>query len=112
VYIFESIYDRLSSGLKNSVAVLGSNLHEDRIKELKTPVFCLDNTLVDEKAKEETIKYLKQGYKALIWPNGSEKFKDTNDLRKIGVPYEKISKMILNNIHQGIAGTIRAKMII
>ena len=111
VYIFESIYDRLSSGLKNSVAVLGSYLHEDRIKELKTPVFCLDNTLVDDKAKEETIKYLQMGYKAFIWPQGSERFKDTNDLRKIRVPFEKISKMIINNIHQGISGTIRAKMI-
>jgi len=111
VYIFESIYDRLSSGLENSVAALGANLHDDRIKELKQPVFCLDNTLVDEKAKEETIKYLHLGYKALIWPQGSEKFKDTNDLRKLKVPYEKISKMITANIHQGIAGTIRAKMI-
>jgi len=111
VYIFESIYDAMSSGLENSIAQLGANLGDDRIKELKEPIFCLDNQRVDEKAHEETIKYLERGYKCFIWPEGSERFKDANDLRKIRVHYEKISSMILKNINSGMMGTLKMKMI-
>lgn len=111
VYITEAIYDRLSTGIKNSIAVLGANLHIDRLKELKEPIFCLDNNLIDEKSREETIKYLEAGYKCFIWPKGSEKFKDFNDLRKIGVSYKKIEQMINNNIYQGVTGIIKMKFI-
>lgn len=111
VFIFESIYDRLSSGIENSIAVLGSNLHEERLKQLKQPIFCLDNQRVDEKAVEETEKYLKAGYKCFIWPKGSEKFKDANDLRKIDVSYEQIQSMINNNIYQGMKGILEIKFI-
>ncbi len=111
VYIFESIYDRLSSGIENSIAVLGSNLHEDRLKELKQPIFCLDNFRIDDKAYEETLSYSLKGCKTFIWPKGSEKFKDTNDLRKIGVPYDKISNMITNNIYSGLPAQTRLKLI-
>jgi hypothetical protein len=109
VYIFESIYDRLSSGFLNSIAVLGSNLHDDRIAQLKEPIFCLDNQNVDEKSIEESMKYLKMGYKCFLWPSGSDKFKDTNDLRKINVPYEKIQTMINNNTYHGMKGILKLK---
>jgi len=109
VYIFESVYDRLSSGLENSIAALGANLSEDRLKELKYPVICLDNQNCDEKSKEQSLKYLHEGYSVFIWPPGSDKFKDTNDLRKINIPYEKIKNMILNNIHKGMKGILKLK---
>jgi len=109
VFIFESVYDRLSSGFQNSIAVLGSNLHDDRLKQLKEPIFCLDNQNVDEKSIEESMKYLKQGYKCFLWPSGSDKFKDTNDLRKKNVPYEKIQTMINNNTYHGIKGILKLK---
>lgn len=112
VFIMESIYDRLSSGLKNSVAALGSNIHEDRLKELKSPVFCLDNQNIDNKSKEETLKYMMAGYKCFIWPlETPNRIKDFNDLRKEGVPFEKIENMIRKNIYQGISGVIRLKML-
>lgn len=110
VYIFESIYDAISSGLENSVAQLGSNISEERLKQLKEPIFCLDNFRVDDKAKEEAQKYLKRGFKAFIWPKGSEKFKDTNDLRKIGVPFNKIADMIKGNIKSGMVGEMEVKL--
>ena len=112
VFIMESIYDRLSTGLINSIAILGSNLHNDRLKELKQPIFCLDNQNIDEKAKEETIKYLEAGYKCFIWPKETPShIKDFNDLRKLGVSYEKIENMIKKNINQGITGLIKLKML-
>ena len=110
VYIFESIYDAMSSGLENSIAQLGANLGEESLKELEKPIFCLDNQHIDEKSKEETLKYLEQGYSAFIWPEGADKFKDTNDLRKIRVPYEKIANMIKNNINKGMKGILKIKM--
>ena len=111
VYIFESIYDAMSSGLDNVIAQLGANLGDDRIQELKEPIFCLDNQRCDQKAHEETLKYLERGYKCFIWPEGSERFKDTNDLRKLKVPYEKIANMITSNVHQGMMGILKMKMI-
>lgn len=110
VYIFESIYDAMSSGLENSIAQLGANLGEESLKELEKPIFCLDNQYVDEKAKEETLKYLELGYSAFIWPEGADKFKDTNDLRKLNVPYEKIANMITKNINQGMKGILKMKI--
>ena len=110
VYIFESVYDAMSSGLENSMAQLGANLGEESLKELEKPIFCLDNQHIDEKSKEETLKYLEQGYSVFIWPEGADKFKDTNDLRKIKVPYEKIANMIRNNINKGMKGILKIKM--
>jgi len=110
VYIFESIYDAISSGLDNVIAQLGANLGEERLKQLKQPIFCLDNFRVDDKAREELLKYSELGYKVFIWPEGSEAFKDTNDLRKIKVPYEKIADMINKNIYSGIRAQIRLKL--
>ena len=100
----------MSSGLENVVAQLGANLGEDRINELKEPIFCLDNFRVDEKAQEESLKYAQKGYKVFIWPKGSERFKDTNDLRKINVPYEKIANMINSNIFSGLPAQMRLKL--
>jgi DNA primase len=43
VYIFEGIFDGISSGLTNIIALMGAKLPDERLKELKDPVFCLDN---------------------------------------------------------------------
>ena len=97
--------------VQNVVAQLGANLGEDRINELKEPIFCLDNQYVDEKSKEETLKYLEKGYKCFIWPKAATKFKDTNDLRKINVSFDKIANMIKLNIHFGMKGILKMKML-
>lgn len=110
VYIFESIFDAISSGYDNVLAQMGAQLGVDRLKELKTPIFCLDNQNIDATAKTESLKYLREGYKVFLWPKGSEKFKDANDLRKIRVPYNRIQNMIDNNIFQGMEGVLKIKM--
>lgn len=110
VYIFESIYDAMSSGYENVIAQLGANLEQDRIDELKKPIFCLDNQNVDEASARESMKYLEKGYKVFLWPKGSENFKDTNDLRKRKVNYVLIQKMIENNIFTGMEGILKLKM--
>lgn len=49
VYIFEGIFDALSSGKKNIIACCSADLHPDRLKELSNPIFCFDNDVTGHK---------------------------------------------------------------
>jgi len=109
VYIFESIYDALSSGLDNIIAQLGATISQERLNELKEPIFCLDNHNVDERAKEESINYLKKGYKVFIWDKKIP-LKDFNDLLKAGFSKESIKNLILSNINSGMNAMLKIKL--
>jgi hypothetical protein len=112
VYIFESIYDAISSGLDNVISQLGATISKDRLDELDDPVFCLDNFRVDERAKEESEKYASEGYKVFMWPKEMpNNIKDFNDLLKKQVPLEKIKNLITSNIEEGISAAIKIKMV-
>ena len=83
IYVFEGIFDALSvyqSGITNVIACLGATPPKDLLQGVDL-VFCLDN---DRTGYLNSIKYLKQGYKALIYPD-SIKYKDTNDMLKAGI---------------------------
>ena len=102
VYIFEGIFDALSaykSGLTNVIACMGANIPNERIKELKEPVFCLDN---DKTGLNNILNYSKN-YKVCIWNN---KFKDANEmlLNNLDVKSE-----ILNNLSFGIQAQIKIR---
>jgi hypothetical protein len=111
VYIFESIFDCVSGGLDNSIAQIGVSIHEDRLHELKTPVFCMDNQRVDDTSLKESLKYAEAGYSIFIWPEGTDKFKDTNDLVKAGASKLKISELIKKNIYKGVDAVLKLKLI-
>ena len=104
-YIFEAIFDGISTGLDNIIANLGAKLSEDRLKELKDPVFCLDN---DKTGIQTSINYAKLGYKVFIMPN-NYKEKDFNEL-KLNHPELDISHMIKSNIYKGISAITRLKL--
>lgn len=102
VYVFEGIFDALSAyqcGITNVIACLGATPPLDLLKGLDL-VFCLDN---DRTGYLNSIKYLKHGYKALIYPD-SVKHKDTNDMLKAGID---IKDLILNNIGSGILAQVK-----
>lgn len=102
VYVFEGIFDALSAyqcGITNVIACLGATPPLDLLKGMDL-VFCLDN---DRTGYLNSIKYLKQGYKALIYPD-SIKYKDTNDMLKSGID---IKDLILNNIGSGILAQVK-----
>ena len=102
VYVFEGIFDALSAyqcGITNVIACLGATPPLDLLKGMDL-VFCLDN---DRTGYLNSIKYLKQGYKALIYPD-SIKHKDTNDMLKDGID---IKDLILNNIGSGILAQVK-----
>lgn len=104
VYIFEGIFDAISSGLDNIIALMGAKLPDDRLKELKEPVFVLDN---DKTGLLNSIKYVNMGYKVYVQPiNFVEK--DMNELM-INHPEEKMYKLINSNIYSGISAEVRIK---
>lgn len=104
VYIFEGIFDALSaykSGLKNVIACMGATIPDERIKELKDPVFCLDN---DKTGFLNALKYCKK-YKVLVLPD-EVKQKDMNEILKAGLD---IKSLIQNNIYKGIMAEIKIR---
>lgn len=109
VYVFESYFDALSSGLTNIVAQLGATLSEDRLKEVKEVIFVLDNQFVDPTARTESIKYAKRGHKVMIWPKGI-KYKDFNDMLKKGADVIKIASFIKKHIEQGLTAEVKLKI--
>lgn len=104
VYIFEGIFDALSSGLDNVIALMGAKIPEERLSELKYPVFVLDN---DKTGILNSIEYSKRGFHVYIQPN-ELKEKDMNELM-LNHPELNVPEMIKNNIYSGISAEIRLK---
>jgi hypothetical protein len=101
VYIFEGIFDAISSNKSNVIALLGAKLPEDRLKEMKEPVFCLDN---DKTGILNMIEYSKK-YKVFVQPKHLKE-KDSNELMLNG---HNVGDIIDNNIYQGISAITRLK---
>lgn len=103
VYIFEGIFDAISSGLPNSIALLGAKLPDDRLKEFSKPVFVLDN---DKTGTENMIDYAKQGYSCFVCPKNI-KIKDMNEiLLKTDI---NLPQLIKDNVFKGISALTRLK---
>jgi hypothetical protein len=104
VYIFEAIFDGISTGNQNIIANLGAKLPKERLDQLKDPIFCLDN---DKTGIEMGIKYAEQGYKVFVMPSVFNE-KDFNEL-KLNQPTLDIKKMIDDNTYKGISAITRLK---
>ena len=109
VYIFESVFDAISSGQTNILSQMGATISYDRLKEIKEPIFALDNQNIDPTANKESIKYVQEGYKVMIWPNSSKDFKDFNKILEKGASLERIKTFIDNNIDDGLTAEIKLK---
>jgi len=105
VYIFEGIFDAISSGETNVIALLGAKLPKDRLKDIKQPVFCLDN---DKTGHYTAIQYAKQGYHVYVQP-AKYKEKDMNDL-SLNHPELDIADLIKKNTFKGISAITRIKI--
>lgn len=104
VYIFEGIFDAISSGKKNIIALMGAKLPDDRLKELKNPIFCLDN---DKTGWKNSIFYANKGYNIFIQPDSYIE-KDMNNLHQ-NYPDLNISSLINDNVYSGLSAAIRLK---
>jgi len=102
VYIFEGIFDALSAykcGLTNVIACMGAKLPQDRIDELKNPIFCLDN---DRTGLKNMLSYSEK-YKVYIQPD-TIKEKDMNEILLAGYDCKDV---ILSNIFTGILANVK-----
>lgn len=100
--VTEGIFDCLSINFDNKIALMGAKLPEERLKELKDPVFVLDN---DKTGIINAIGYAKRGYKVFVQPQ-IYKEKDMNEL-KLNYPGLDIYDMIKKNTYQGISAVVR-----
>lgn len=103
-YIFEGIFDALSMREDNVIALMGAKMPEERLKELKKPVFVLDN---DKTGILNSIEYARKGYTVYIQPDIYRE-KDMNELM-LNFPDLDVSKMIKENLYSGISAEIRLK---
>jgi hypothetical protein len=103
VYIYEAIYDAMSGGLPNSIALLGAKIPDERLKELKQPVFVLDN---DKTGLINSLEY-SETCKVYIQPDDYSE-KDMNELMKNN-PSVNIPSVIKNNLFTGISARIAIK---
>jgi hypothetical protein len=103
VFIYEGIFDAIAGGLPNSIALMGAKLPDDRLKELKNPVFVLDN---DKTGLINSLDYAK-GSQVYIQPDKYLE-KDMNDL-KLKHSDINVSDLILNNLFSGISAEVRIK---
>jgi len=101
VFIYEGIFDAIAGGLPNSIALMGAKIPDERLKELKHPVFVLDN---DKTGMMNSITYANMGCQVFVQPNGYAK--DMNENLQNGVD---TTKLILDNLYSGIGAVVRIK---
>ena len=103
-YIFEGIFDAISSGYTNIISALGAKIPQDRIDELQEPIFCLDN---DRTGLINSLEYSKKGYGVVIFPDNIKE-KDYNELH-LNNPSLNIKEFIRENTFYGIMAEVRIK---
>ena len=79
LYIFESIFDAVSSGFDSTLAVLGISSAKNILENYKEAVVFFDNQYLDEASKKTCLELAKLGYKIVIWDKNI-KAKDVNEL--------------------------------
>lgn len=104
VYIFEAIFDALSSGLDNVIASIGATIPDERISELKQPVFVLDN---DKTGMANSLKYAERNMPVYIQPQNYDE-KDMNKMM-LNHPGLNLASLIKQNIYDGISAVVRIK---
>lgn len=104
VYIYEGIFDSISGSLLNSIALMGAKIPDERLAELKHPVFVLDN---DRTGWINSLKYAQMGYLVYIQPHKYPE-KDMNELM-LEHPEIQVNELIMQNLYSGISAEMRLK---
>lgn len=103
VYIFEGIFDAISyamsSGNCNVIATMGASLPADRIKELSSPIFVLDN---DVSGFKQMLVQAKRNNRVFIQPRNIIQ-KDMNEMYISGLNCDNI---VNKNLYTGIRAEI------
>ena len=100
VYIVEGPFD--STFIPNSIAMCGSDINFEYIKDFKDVVFILDNEPHNIHTKKRIKKIIELGYKIVIWPKTIME-KDINDMVLKNID-------VLSTIFKHTYSGIKAKM--
>lgn len=104
VYIYEAIFDAIAGELNNSIALMGAKIPDDRLNELKYPVFVLDN---DKTGLLNSLEYCRKGHQVYIQPDKYPE-KDMNEFI-LNYPEINVSDVIISNLYTGISAEVRIK---
>ena len=109
IFVFESIFDAVSSGFNQTLAVMGIGSAMSLLSKYKgRAVVFFDNQNLD-KASLKTCKELaKAGHRVVVWDDCS--FKDVNDLREI-ITQENIQTLARENTLDGLSAFVRLSQI-
>lgn len=95
VYIFEGFFDSIV--IDNSIALNGADISPVHLKQIKRPVFVLDN---DRTGLLKAKKYLSQGHEIFVYPDNFE-YKDFNEFYiKSGMSRAQIENFIVKNVKE------------
>jgi DNA primase len=101
----EGVFDALSTGFKNSGAMLSASVSEEFLNKLNPDcIIALDN---DSTGIQKTLKYAEKGFKVFIWPR--EDYKDFNDMLR-DFSDKEINTMIKVGAKRGIEAVVELKM--
>ena len=100
IYIFESVFDFLSCGIKNGGAVIGKTMSKE-VQELLSgynKIYCLDN---DDAGSNSALKLAYEGNSVLVHDKAEiGDIKDYNELKNLGATKEDINSYIKENIRK------------
>lgn len=111
VFIFESVFDALSSGLplENITSALGADFSPKLEEQLKFPIYALDNHNKDETAKKKCLNIVKRGGYCVVLPKTIH-FKDYNEMLLNGYERQDIKEIIIKNVEQGTKAVVKLSL--
>lgn len=109
LYIFESIFDAVSSGFDSTLAVLGITSAKNILKDFKNSVIFFDNQYVDEASHKTCLELAKEGYKIVIWDK-MVKSKDVNELLCF-LTKDEIQRIAINETYEPMKAYIKLREI-
>ena len=110
IYAFESIFDAISSGFENTLAVLGISSSDELLKSYKKNLVIFFDNQNKDKASLEMCKALsKKSYNIVVWSKDL-KHKDVNDLRLLNTQ-DRIQAYARQNTYNGLESFLRLSLI-
>jgi hypothetical protein len=106
-WIFEGIFDALSSNHDKVIAMLSADLSEEVLENLISPIFIFDN---DKTGKEKALEKIEEGYQVFVWPDNWSDFKDINEVLCSGIHRDVIHNTIEMNVMSGLQAKIKVSL--
>lgn len=107
VIICEGLFDMLCIPAKNKIAILGSAMSDDKVREFNHIIWCLDN---DNTGKKEMLKFTKNpNYKFVIWSN-DQKYKHIKDINEIYMSGVNMVDFIKSHTYDNVTAEVLLRM--